>query len=81
MTGKDLILYILANDLENEPIFKDGKFIGFITAGEAAAKMNVGVATIYTWIHQGKIPGVILGNTVYVPGNFKLDNEKGEKYE
>ena len=27
MTGKELILYILENDLENEDIIKDGVFI------------------------------------------------------
>ena len=29
ITGRDLINYILTNHLENEPIFKDGKPIGF----------------------------------------------------
>lgn len=47
MTGRDLIIYILANGLEDEEVFQDGKFIGFVTAGEAAAKLGVGVATIY----------------------------------
>ena len=28
MTGRDLIIYILTNNLENEFVFKDGKFIG-----------------------------------------------------
>ena len=27
MTGKELILYILENDLENEDVIKDGVFI------------------------------------------------------
>lgn len=72
MTGRELIIYILENKLEDEPVFKDGKFIGFLTAGEAAARMNVGVATVYTWIHQGRIDGLILKDTVYVPANFKL---------
>jgi hypothetical protein len=44
MTGRDLIVYILQNNLENEPVFKDGKFIGFMTEGEAAEKFDVGVA-------------------------------------
>ena len=34
MTGRDLIVYILSNNLENEEVFKDGKFIGFIPAQE-----------------------------------------------
>ena len=75
MNGRDLIMYILSNHLEDEPVFKDGKFIGFVTAGEAAAKMDVGTATIYTWMHQGRLHGVIVGDTVYIPANFHLMNE------
>lgn len=29
MTGKELILYILENNLEDSEIFKDGKFLDF----------------------------------------------------
>lgn len=72
MTGKDLIVYILTNNLEDEPVFKDGRFIGFMTATDAAIKANVGIATIYTWVHRGRIPGFILGDHVYIPANFEL---------
>lgn len=72
MTGRDLIIYILANGLEDEPVFKDGKFVGFITASEAAKKLNVGVATIYVWVHQKKLDGVIVGDTLYIPANIEL---------
>lgn len=30
MTGKDLILYILQNNLENEVVIKDGVFVWFM---------------------------------------------------
>lgn len=66
MTGRDLILYILSNGLEDKPVFDNGKFIGFMTAGEAAAKMNVGVPTICVWLSQGKIDGVQLGDVIYI---------------
>lgn len=71
MTGRDLIVYILANGLENEQVFQDGKFIGFMTVSEAAAKFNVGVATIYVWISQQKIKGMLVGDTMYIPADFK----------
>ena len=71
MTGRDLILYILENGLENEPVYKHGKFIGFITANEAAAKTNVGLATIYAWLHQGKLDGILVNEGLYIPANFK----------
>lgn len=72
MTGRDLIIYILANGLEDEPVFQNGKFIGFITASEAAKKLNVGVATVYVWAHQKKLDGVIVGDTLYIPANIEL---------
>lgn len=72
MTGRDLIVYILTNRLEDEYVFKDGKFIGFITVGEAAAKTNVGDATIYAWITQGWLDCVVIGGTIYIPANFTI---------
>lgn len=72
MTGKDLIVYILMNNLEDEQVFKEGKFIGFMTANEAAIKANVGIATIYTWVYQGRVPGFIFSDHVYIPANFEL---------
>lgn len=74
MTGRDLIIYILANGLEDEPVFKDGKFIGFITTGEAAVKCNVGIATIHAWIKQKKIEGILVNEGLYIPGDFKKCN-------
>lgn len=74
MTGKDLIIYILTNNLENELVFDNGRFIGFITVGEAAAKMNVGIATIHAWIIQGCIDSVQIGSEVLIPANFELKN-------
>ena len=69
MTGRDLIIYILSNGLENEPIVKDGKLIGFMTVEEAATKMNVGVATIHVWIYQRRLDFITIGNAIYIPAN------------
>lgn len=66
MTGKDLIIYILKNNLENEPVFKDGTVLGFMTVSEAAVKMEVGIPTIYTWIHQGQLEFIQIGETYFV---------------
>ena len=75
MTGRDLIVYILLNKLEDEPVFKDGRVLGLLTEAEAAEIMNVGVATVKTWIEQGKIKGVYLGNAVDIPADFKSTME------
>lgn len=72
MTGKDLIIYILENNLENEPVFKDGKFIGFITMTEAAIKMNVGLATISAWVNDGKLDCINIGGICLIPTECKL---------
>ena len=71
MTGRDLIIYILKNNLEDEHVFKDGKFVGFVTVSEAATKLNVGDATIYAWITQGVLNCIVIGGMIYIPDNFK----------
>lgn len=67
MTGRDLILYILQNNLEDEPVFKDGVFLGFITVGEAATRLGVGTATVRVWVNQGALDGIRIDNTIYIP--------------
>lgn len=69
MTGRELIIYIMENGLEDEPVFKDGSFIGFMTASEAAVKMNVGVATIYVWASQKRLDGVFVGDILHIPAD------------
>ena len=71
MSGRDLILYILANNLEDKPVFENGKFIGFLTLGEVAAKTNVGLATVHVWMHQGRLDSVAVTEGIYVPANFE----------
>lgn len=72
MTGRDLIIYILANGLEDESVFKDGKFIGFITVSEAAVKMDVGVETIYAWIGQGRLKHIDIGGKYLIAADCEL---------
>ena len=71
MTGRDLIVYILQNGLENEPVFKDGKFLGFLTTGEAARKAHVGSATIDVWATWGLIDAIQIDGGLYIPADFK----------
>ena len=69
MTGKELIVYILQNDLENEEVFKDGTFIGFISESKFASEMDVGVATVRLWAAMGFINHIEIGDTIYIPAN------------
>lgn len=71
MTGRDLIVYILKNNLEDEDILKDGKLVGYITADEVAKAFDVGMETVKVWIDQGMIDGVIkLNSRFLIPENW-----------
>lgn len=67
MTGKELIIYILQNDLENEEIFKDGVLVGFMDEREAAINYGVGVETVKLWYKRGLLNGTEIGNRIYFP--------------
>ena len=73
MTGRELIIYIMMNGLEDEPVFKDGTFVGFLSAEQVAEQMDVGLATVYTWLYQKRLPGVIIGNVAYIPADYGLE--------
>lgn len=68
MTGRDLIIYILSNHLEDEPVFQNGNILGFVTIDQAAALLDVGAATVCAWIQQDKLTGIIdIGGVIYIP--------------
>ena len=71
MTGRDLIIYILANGLENEPVFKDGKIIGLMTVEEMAVQFDVSISTVLTWYALDMIDGVIIGDRLFIFRNTK----------
>ena len=75
MTGRDLIIYILANNLEDESVFQDGRLLGFVTVPEAAEKMNVGLSTVYAWISQGLLNCIVMHGVIYIPANFTAIND------
>ena len=80
MTGKELILYILQNDLENEIVIKDGIFVGFMTEEEAAVKFDVGISTVKTWYERGMLSGTKIGEHLYFLRNID-DPRKDDKHE
>ena len=75
MTGRDLILYILEHHLEDEPVFKNGQFIGFVTASEVAKNTDVGLATVWAWVKQGRLDSVCVTEGIYIPANYKSPKE------
>lgn len=83
MTGKEIILYILNNDLENAEFIIDTHQLlvakkpteyeqnGYITEKEAALKFNVGKETIRAWYFTGVLPGKYIGESLYILRNAK----------
>ena len=67
MTGRDLIIYILENHLENEPVFKDGKFIGFMDTNELALELNTGEATVKALIELKQIHSYDVCGMLLIP--------------
>lgn len=80
MTGKELILYILQHDLENEIVIKDGIFVWLMDEEEAAAKFNVGVSTIRAWYICRMLSGTKIGDRLYFLRNIG-DPRKDDKHE
>lgn len=76
MTGRDLIVYILENKLENEQVFKDGRLLGFYTAAEFACKWDVGEETVRMWVNLGYVDAVIVYDEMYIPCNAKIKEPK-----
>lgn len=72
MTGKDLIIYILENNLENAPVFNNGRFLTFLTIDETAVRFGTGPAVVRTWVERGNLPYVKIGNEIYIPRDAKL---------
>ena len=69
MTGKELIMYILTNNLEDKEIIIDGVLVGFMNETEAAIKFGVDIPTIRVLVSLGMLKGVTIGDTVYFPKN------------
>ena len=71
MTGRDLMIYIIENHLEDTDVIENGKLIGFMTEEEAAVKFGVGTTTIRVWVNQDKLPGVSINSQLFIPFNAK----------
>ena len=78
MTGRDLIIYILQNNLEDEEIYKNGNIIGFMTDVDAAVKFGVGVRTVQLWVGLGQLDGITVGKQLYIPANAESPLSKGD---
>ena len=80
MTGRELIVCILENNLEDQEVFRDGKIIGYVTVDEAALFLEVGRATVTTWINIGLLDKCIVVDGDYLIPIKSLKNAKRHKY-
>lgn len=69
MTGRELIIYIMSNGLENEEVIKNGVLVGLIGEDKVAARFGVGVETVRTWVKLGKIKSVKADGHLYFLDN------------
>ena len=79
MTGRELIIYILENHLEDEDVLKPGETLEgriFIREDAAAVDCNVGVATIKAWCKQGYLDYYKHHGCIYIFKNKKYEEVK-----
>lgn len=72
-TGRDLIMLILENRLENDVLFT------LLSEEELAVKFDVGVATIRTWATLEMVHGWEVGDSLYFPKDTPDPRRKDEK--
>ena len=80
MTGKELIDYILENNLVDADIFKSDKLFKFIgidcmPIAEACLKYNVGYETIHAWCTLGKLKSIRIEDKIYILSKKEKDDE------
>lgn len=71
MTGKELIMFILQNDLLDAEFFTNGRIPGLMTVDEAAVKFDTGPITIEAWFTFGGLRGIVIGKKLYIYENSK----------
>lgn len=72
MTGRDLIIYILENGLEDKNVF-DVMFTSsaFLNIHDAAKKFDVGIATINAWVTGGYLKAFVVDGELRIPADAK----------
>ena len=82
MTGRELIMYILENHLEDEPVFQNGTFVGYVSDVKFAEMLGVGVATVRAWIMMGRIKdAIMIGDVLFVPAIYISTLKSEVKHE
>ena len=80
MTGKELMMAIIENDMEDEDIFGDKGLFGFLhvkllPVEQVALRYRVGVETVHAWCLLGRMKEIRIGGKIYILMEDK-DNEQ-----
>lgn len=80
MTGRELIIFILLNGLEDELIVDKMELLHEIcmTLEEAAVKFGVGVPTVTVWANCDMIPKICFNDEIYILKNTPNPMEQVE---
>ena len=62
MTGKEMIIYILKHNLENEKLTLDNLFL---TETQKAVSLGTGIATVRAMYDLGYSEGFKIGDSIY----------------
>lgn len=73
MLGRDLIIYIMQNHLEDEEVLKDGRVMGLVSDMELAVRFHTGVESIHMLMTMVHTPSVKIDNTIYYPAIPKFE--------
>lgn len=79
MTGRELIIYILKNNLEDKELFDSDLSPLFMTAEKAATEWNCGTATVKAMVEIGKVKGIKIVNDYFILASQSnpFENRKG----
>lgn len=76
ITGKDLVLLIIKNDLMNEKINISVTDALFLTAEQAAVELGISTSSLLDMANLGVIDSVIIGDTRYFRKDIDLKTVK-----
>lgn len=80
MTGREIIIYILKNNLENSDfsLFNKSNLEkwGFVAIDKAASDFSVGPATVSAWCARKFLDYVLLDGETYIVKNEKYEEVK-----
>ena len=66
MTGRELIIYILNNNLENVDLLSNLSAFGLKTVEEVAVAFEVGTDTVKTWLKLGYYKYLEINGETYI---------------